>query len=51
MNTIPYFIAKQQLGALGSFRNAEIHKSVKLCHILKLNIQLEGLPFTPRQCN
>lgn len=51
MTTISYFIAKQQPSALGSRRKAEIHKSLKLCHILKLNIQLEGLPFTPRQCN
>lgn len=51
MTTISYFIVKQQPGASGSFRRAEIHKSGKLCHILKLSIQLEGLPFTPRQFN
>ena len=39
-----YFIAKQQPSALGSHRKAEIHKSLKLCHILKLNIQVEGFP-------
>lgn len=49
MTTVSYLIAKQQLSTLGSSRQAEIHTSGKLCHILKLNIQLEGLPFTPRQ--
>lgn len=29
MTTIPYFIAQQQLSALGSFRQAEIHKSLQ----------------------
>ena len=41
---ISYFITKQQPSALGSRRKAEIHKSLKLYHILKLNIQLEGFP-------
>ena len=41
---ISCFIAKQQPSALGSHRNTEIHKSLKLCHILKLNIQVEGFP-------
>lgn len=49
MTTVSYFIAKQQPSALGSLRKAEIHKSLKLCHILKLKIQLGGLP--SRQCS
>ena len=51
MTTILYFIAEPQPRALGSFREAAAHRFVKLCHILKLNVQWEGLPCTPRQCS
>ena len=36
--------ALQADSLLLSHRKAEIHKSLKLCHILKLNIQVEGFP-------
>lgn len=39
MTMILYFIAEPQPRALGSFREAAAHRFVKLCHILKLNVQ------------
>lgn len=46
---IPSFIAKHERNVLGSFRKAAVCTFMKLGDILKLNIQLEGLPFLPRQ--